>query len=179
MILNDRVQSRLIYCVILLSSLALLRCTSSKMKDEPQEPVKVETPAEAPKASADNDLPPELREAEKFDPATTLDEKQVQESDFYKVRKDVESKKGTLDQEWKAQDQLDSEVRKAKEDEERRKKEEQKKEEEEREKARQESVKSYNSNSKKRAHQERVARDNAAKLPTISHEEVMWNGLED
>ncbi len=177
MILDERIQSRLIYCIILVSSLALLRCTSSKVKDaEMKEPVKVE--ASEVKASEDSDLPPELRDADKFDPATTLDEKQVQDSDFYQVRKEVEGKKAHVDQEWKAQDQLEDSVRKTKEDEERKKKEDQKKEEESREKARLESVKNFNANAKKRAHDERVARDRVAKMPTITKEEMMWNGLE-
>lgn len=176
MILNDRIQSRLIYCIILVSSLALLRCTSSKVKEE--EPVKPNPPSEVSKAGED-DLPPELKDVDKFDPATTLDEKQIQDSDFYKVKKDVESKKEALDKEWKSQDQLDGDVKKAKEDEERRKKEEQKAEDEAREQKRQEMIKNYGSQSKKRAHEERIARDRAAKLPTISKEEVNWNGLED
>lgn len=179
MILNRRIQSRIIYCVILLSSLALLRCTSSKVKDsEVKEPVQAAAPAEVAKAPADGELPAELRDTEQFDPATTLDEKQVQDSDFYKVRKEVDSTKPHVDQEWKAQDQLEDSVRKAKEEEELRKKEELKKEEESREKARLESIKNHESNAKKRAHDERVAKDRVAKMPTISADELQWSGLE-
>ena len=176
--LNHRVQSRLIYAVVLLSSLALLRCTSSKVKDDAQEPVKVEAKPVA-SAAGEYELPPELRDTDKFDPATTLDAQQVQESDFYKIKKEVDDKRPHLDADWKAQDQLENDVRKAKDDATRRDKEQLKKEEEDREKARQESIKNFGANSKKRAREERIARDRAAKLPTISKEEVQWNGLED
>lgn len=175
---NSRMQSRVIYLIVLVSSLALLRCTSSKIKDEAKEPVKAEVKAES-AAAGDHDLPPELRDAGSFDPATTLDAQEVQETDFYKVRKEVDDKRAHLDAEWKAQDQLDNDVRKAKEEADRRDKEQMKKEEEEREKSRLEAVKNFGANSKKRAREERIARDRAAKLPTISKEEVMWNGLED
>lgn len=174
---NSRLQSRLIYVIVLASSLALLRCTSSKIKNEAKEPVKVDATVESTPGN-DHDLPPELRDTETFDPATTLDAQQVQESDFYKVRKEVDDKRAHLEAEWKAQDQLDNDVRKAKEEQLRLEKEQMKKDEEEREKSRLEAIKNFGANAKKRARDERIARDRAAKLPTISNEEVMWNGLE-
>lgn len=176
--IDSRIQSRLIYAVVLVSSLALLRCTSAKKEEAPKEPVKAEA-QQAPVSEADKDLPPELRNVESFDPATTLDEKQVQETDFYQVRKEVESNRAALDKEWQAQEQLDGSIRKAKQEAELRKKDDERKEKEAIEKARQEAIKNYNANANKRARQERIERDRAAKLPTISKEEVMWNGLED
>lgn len=171
MVMNERKRSRIIYVSVLMASLMSMRCATKKSSDEVKEPV-----AAAPSAAADENLPPELREAHKFDPAAELDAKGT---DFDEVRKNVQANASAIDAEWKAQEQLEDSVRKSKEDEELRKKEEQKKEEAEREQARLEATKNYKANAARRAREEREAREEVKKMPTISKEEVMWNGLED
>ncbi len=171
---NNR--DRLFYACIIFLAAFTMRCTTHSQKEETKtqaEVVKAED-----KAVGDTSLPPELRDAQTFDPAASLDQKSIEESDFYKVKKEAESAKTKVDAEWKAQDEQESALRKAKEEEEKRKKEELKKEDERKEESRKRAVNEYKKYAKERAQKERRAAEMVKKMPTISQEEVNWNGLE-
>jgi hypothetical protein len=170
-------RDRFLYSFVIFLAVFTMRCTTTSHQPEstkPTEPVKTETN----KVEGDQSLPPELRDAQSFDPASSLDQKAIEESDFYKAKKEAESAKIKVDEEWKAQDELDSNIRKSKEEQEKRKQEELKKEDERKEESRKRAVNEYSKYAKERAQKERKTAEMVKKMPTISEEEVNWNGLE-
>ena len=159
------------------ASYYLVACSSSG-KNQGQgmaEPVGAQTPA----TSGAGDLPPELRDASTFDPATTLDAETVKQSDFYQVRQKTEADRAAVDAAWKAQEVRDEALRKAREDEERKKRDEKLREEAINEQTRQESIHNYKKTAAQRLRDRQDAERAVKKMPTITHEDVMWNGLED
>jgi hypothetical protein len=175
-----RFETSLVALSLVSVSLAMSGCTSTKTKSA-EDPVAAS--AEAPKTEettgvVDASLPPELQDAHKFDPATTIDQETLKNSDFYQVKREVEVSKSALDAEWKAQDALEQSVIKAKEDEEKRKALEQAKEDEAKEEARLKATKDYEANQQKRMKEEQEAMRKVATMPTISEKDVNWNGLE-
>lgn len=178
---RERMNSRIFYGLLFTASMMSLRCTSNKQGTANPEPVQANHAATSePSAPAvDGDLPPELRDVQKFDPAASIDAEAVKNSDFYQVKKNAETNRPSLDADWKAQDELEKSVKKAKEDEEKRKKEDAKKEEQLREQSRVKSAKEYKDASAQRARYIREANEKVKKMPTISKREIMWNGLED
>lgn len=171
-------QSRLLYSVIIFASLASMRCTSTKQSEPVKDPVQATDPATA-VTGTDQDLPPELRNADNYDPAASIDAESIKSSDFYQVKKSVESNRASLDSEWKAQDEQEEAVRKAKEAEKAQKEAVEQEEQKAAEEARLQAIKEYKSSAKKRAKYIHEANEKVKKMPTISREEVLWNGLED
>ncbi|MCX6119566.1 MAG: hypothetical protein NT027_18675 [Proteobacteria bacterium] len=165
--------------VIVVSCLSM-RCTSQGKQTPATEPVATEKSTATPGASesVDMSLPPELRDVATFDPAATLDKDLVEESDFYKVKKEAEVTKSKLDVEWKAQDEQEQAIRKQKDDEEKMRQEELKKEEERKEESRKRSIEEYKKYTEDRRRNEKRAAALVKKMPTISKEDIEWNGLE-
>jgi len=173
--LNSRQSSRLIYASLLTFSLISLRCTTKPSTEAPKEAV-----APAQQASADtSSLPPELRNVDSFDPAATIDPEVVKNSDFHQVKQTTEANRQAVDSEWKAQDALEESIRKAKEEEKKKQQEQEEKEKRELEEQRKEANRRYKSNAVREARYMKEAEERAKKLPTISKEEMLWNGLED
>ena len=129
--------------------------------------------------SGKDDLPPELRDANKFDPAATLDADAVKNSDFYEVQQKAEADRAALDAAWKEQDAKDEAMRKAQDDEERKRLDEQRKADAAKEQTRNESRSAYQKSMARRERDRRDAERAVGKMPTISHKDVMWNGLEE
>lgn len=173
-----KTRSSILSCLVI-STLAFYSCTSTKKdaKAVSTEPVAAGS-ASTPSASQE-DLPPELRDAQSFDPAASLDQKTVQESDFYQIKKSVEENKAALDAAWREQDRLENNVRAAQAEVEKQKALNAKKEEEEREKQRLKDVEEFEKNKAKRAKEEKAADEEIQKLPSISKDEIMWQGIED
>jgi hypothetical protein len=173
----ELVKSRLIYSAIIAGSLLTMRCASKSQPEKSPEPVaaKVATSTDSP----DGDLPVELRNAENYDPASSIDKATIETSDFNEVKKEVELNRGNIDKEWKAQNDLEESVKKAKEAEKLKKEEEEKKESKAREEARLKAIKEYNVNKPKEKKYIKEANARVKKMPTITKEEVLWNGLED
>jgi hypothetical protein len=154
-------------------------CTSNKTSSTtPTDPVNAGSNTSSQDANA-GDLPPELSDAQRFDPASTLDPKVVQESDFYQIKQSVEQNKAALDATWKEQDRLENSVKTSATQEEDKKAALLKAEEEERERQRQKQVEAFEKSKDQRAKDEKKAKEAAEKLPGISNEEVNWKGLED
>jgi multimeric flavodoxin WrbA len=130
-------------------------------------------------SQSNEDLPVELRDAQKFDPASTLDPKVVQESDFYQIKQSIEQNKAALDAEWKEQERMENSVKSAKSAEDQRKMETAKAEDEERERQRQKDIETYEKSKDQRTKDEQKTIDDAEKLPSIKNNEVNWKGLED
>lgn len=172
---RSKLKSRAIYSSILLASLIAMGCSTNNQRQDSKDPVAADKAAGADASG----LPPELRNVDGYDPATSIDSESVKNSDFYQVKKAVESNRVNLDNEWKAQDAQEEAVKKAKEDEKQRQLDQQKKEEAERAAQREEANKAYNKNAAKQARYTKEANERVKKLPTISKEEVLWNGLED
>ena len=108
-----------------------------------------------------------------------MDQKTIQESDFYQIKQSVEQNKNALDEGWKEQDRVEALIKatdKAAED---KKSAAAKAEEDERERQRLEAIKDFDKNKDKRAKEEEKANDDVKKLPTINRNEENWKGLED
>lgn len=161
---------------LMASALIYTGCTTTKKSPTGSKDV-VAGSADA--TLSNEDIPVELKDAQSFDPATTLEQSVVQESDFYQIKKSVEENKQTLEAAWKEQERLEASVRAANAEEEKKKAIAAKQEEEERERQRQIAIAEFEKNKEKQAKEEKAALDEVKKLPTISNEEVMWNGLED
>lgn len=164
---------------LLISSFAFYSCTSTK-KDGANgsaDPVSAETKSS--ENGTYDELPDELKDAHTFDPAKTLDQKTVEESDFYQIKKSVEENKANLDAAWREQDRLETSVKASKVEEERQKALKAQREEEEREKQRQKEIEAFEKGKEKRAKEAKEAEEEINKLPTISKDEIMWQGIED
>jgi type IV secretory pathway VirB10-like protein len=175
------IRSRVIIGLVILSGGFLARCTTSEKKTEesvktPESVQKSEssTPAHA----VDPNLPPELQDVEHFDPATTIDQKTVEQSEFYKAKKDAEASKAQVDAVWKIQDDQESLMRKKKEDEDRKRQEELKKEDLRKQESQRRAVDDHKRFAKERRLNEKRARSMVKKMPTISRDEMEWKGLE-
>jgi len=130
--------------------------------------------------SADQqDIPLELRNASRFDPAQTLDQKVVQASDFYQIKQAIEKNKQILEAAWKEQEAIEARVKAALSEESQRKAALAKQEEEERERRRQIAAEEYEKSKDIRAKYEDEAQQRVKKMPTISRSDELWNGLED
>jgi hypothetical protein len=162
----------------LVCSLGLISCVTTKTQEttDPVKPAVEKAAVEDPRLL---ELPEELRDAHKYDPAATLDTATVQESDFFQIRKSVDENKAALDSAWREQEQLENRVKSAKTIEEQRRAAEAKRQEEELERKRQQEVAEFEKNKSKRAKEAQDAEDAMKKLPTISKDEIMWQGLED
>jgi hypothetical protein len=173
-----KTRSSILSCLVI-SSLVFYSCTSTKKdgKASSDEPVAAGVPSS--QGAGQEDLPSELRDVQTFDPAASLDQKTVLESDFYQIKKSVEENKAALDAAWHEQDRLESNVRAAKAEVEKQKALNAKKEEEEREKKRLKDIEEFEKNKAKRAKEEKAAEEEIKKLPSISKDEVMWEGIED
>lgn len=125
------------------------------------------------------DIPAELRDAHKFDPASTLDQKTVQESDFYKIKQSIESNRAVLEAAWKEQERIEASVRSSLTAENQHKAAVAKQEEEDRERKRQLAIEEFETNKDRRAKDVSDADEEMKKLPTIKKSEVLWKGLED
>ena len=125
------------------------------------------------------DIPAELRDAHKFDPASTLDQKTVQESDFYKIKQSIESNRAVLEAAWKEQERIEASVRSSLTAENQHKAALAKQEEEDRERKRQLAIEDFENNKDRRAKDASDADEEVKKLPTIKKSEVLWKGLED
>jgi hypothetical protein len=128
---------------------------------------------------SNEDLPVELKDAQRFDPATTLDPKIIQESDFYQVKQSIEQNRAALDAGWREQERMENSVKSATSAEAQRKATQEKVEEEERERQRQKQIEAYERSKDQRSKDDQKASEDAEKLPTIKNNEVNWKGLED
>ncbi len=171
-------RSSILSCLII-STLAFYSCTATKKDGAKASSDPVTAGASNSQTGSQEDLPAELKDAQSFDPADSLDQKTVQESDFYQIKKSVEENKAALDAAWREQDRLESQVRAAKADVEKQKALTTKQEEEAREKQRLKDVEEFEKNKTKRLKEEKAAEEEIQRLPTISKDEVMWEGLED
>lgn len=125
------------------------------------------------------DVPEELRNAHRFDPALTLDPKVVQESDFYQIKQSIERNRAALEAAWKEQEAVEARVKAALSAEKQRKAELAKKEEEERDLKRRQAAEEFEKTKDIRAKYEVEAEKRVKKMPTISRDDELWNGLED
>lgn len=176
--LRFRIHASLL-CGLMASVLASTACTTPKTANSSMSQ-DVVAPAAPPKgAYVDQDIPEELKNADQFDPATTLDRSIVEQSDFYQIKKSVEDNKKALDAAWKEQERIEASINAQKAEEQRQKALAAKAEEEERERQRQIAIKEFEKNKQKRAKEELEAIEEVKKLPTISRDEVKWQGLED
>ncbi len=128
---------------------------------------------------ANEDIPEELKSSLTFDPAHTLDPKVVQESDFYQIKQEIERNRAALEAAWKEQEAAEARVKEALAAEKTRKAELAKQEEEERERQRLKDAELYEKQSQMRAKYEADAEKRVKKMPTITRDEELWNGLED
>ncbi len=171
----------LLSCLIA-SSLTFYSCTSTKKTGATgaNDPVASDaSDASAAAKGSGEDLPEELKDALNYDPATSLDTKTVEESDFYQIKKSVEENKANLDAAWREQERMESSVKAAKQESEKQKALKAKQEEEERDKQRLKEIEEFEKNTERRAKEAKAAEDEISKLPTISKDEVMWQGIED
>jgi hypothetical protein len=159
-----------------LVAITLAACTTTNPSANPSGGT---DPVSGDATTSTDELPAELKDAQKFDPAATLDPKVVQESDFYQIRQSIEQNKAALDAGWKEQERIEASVKSTAAQEEARKAALAKAEEEERERQRQKQIEAYESTKDQRAKDEIKAQEAAKKLPGISNEEVNWKGLED
>jgi multimeric flavodoxin WrbA len=168
----------LLSCLIA-SSLTFYSCTSTKKTGATGANDPVATDASAAAKGSGEDLPEELKDALNYDPATSLDAKTVEESDFYQIKKSVEENKANLDAAWREQERMESSVKAAKQESEKQKALKAKQEEEERDKQRLKEIEEFEKNTERRAKEAKAAEDEISKLPTISKDEIMWQGIED
>lgn len=166
-----------ILIALMTSSLATVACTTGK-KPLPRNDVVTASGSQV-DAASNEEIPAELRDAHAFDPATTLDQATIKESDFYQIKKSIEENQPALDAAWKEQERLESSLKAANAEVEKKKALSAKAEEEERERQRQIAITDFEKNKEKRAKEEQQADEEIKKLPTISKDEVMWQGLED
>lgn len=125
------------------------------------------------------DVPEELRNAHRFDPAVTLDPKVVQESDFHQIKQAIEQNRAVLEAAWKEQEAIEARVKAALTAEKQRKADLARQEEEERDKKRQEAAAEYERTKDLREKYENEANERVKKLPTIRRSDELWQGLED
>lgn len=173
--LSERHRFRIFYSLILVTSITTMRCSAHKPGAAPSEPVTEQKAA----STVDSNLPPELQNVDEFDPAATIDAEAVKGSDFYEVKKTVENNKSALENEWKSQDEQEEAVKKAKEAERLKREQEQAAEEKAREQARLNAVKDHKTSEALRKKYMREANARVKKMPTITKQELLWNGLED
>jgi len=128
---------------------------------------------------ANEDIPEELKSSLTFDPVHTLDPKVVQESDFYQIKQEIERNRAALEAAWKEQEAAEARVKEAMAAEKTRKAELAKQEEEERERQRLKDAELYEKQREMRAKYEADADKRVKKMPTITRDEELWNGLED
>ena len=185
--IQEKTRSRILFSTVLLASLITMRCAAGKPQPASVEPV-VAAAAVAPTVAPvkptepgviDTTLPPELQNAQNFDPASTIDPNAVKNSDFFQVKKEAETNRTNLEKDWKMQDDQEESVKKAKEAEKLKQDQDQKKDDEAREESRMKSVKEHKSSAAQRARFMREANDRVKKMPTITKQEIQWNGLED
>jgi hypothetical protein len=154
-------------------------CTSlQSSKKTNGDVVQAGTPAEV-NPLANEDIPEELKSSLTFDPAHTLDPKVVQESDFYQIKQEIERNREALESAWKEQEAIEARVKEAAANEKNRKAELAKQEEEERERQRLKDAELYEKQREMRAKYEADADKRVKKMPTITRDEELWNGLED
>jgi hypothetical protein len=125
------------------------------------------------------DVPEELRNAHRFDPAATLDPKVVHESDFYQIKQAIERNRAVLEAAWKEQEAIEARVKAALNEEKQRKASLAKQEEEELARKRQESAAEYERTKDLQEKYENEANERVKKLPTIRRSDEVWRGLED
>ncbi len=157
-------------------------CTTTKMNDGNSgvgDPASSAPNESGSSPNTSEELPPELRDAQRFDPVTTMDQKTIQESDFYQIKQSVEQNKNALDEGWKEQDRVEALIKATDKAAEEKKSAAAKAEEDERERQRLEAIKDFDKNKDKRAKEEEKANDDVKKLPTINRNEENWKGLED
>ena len=128
---------------------------------------------------ANEDIPEELKSSLTFDPVHTLDPKVVQESDFYQIKQEIERNRAALEAAWKEQEAAEARVKEALAAEKTRKAELAKQEEDERERQRLKDAETYEKKREMRAKYEADADKRVKKMPTITRDEELWNGLED
>lgn len=86
-------------------------CTTTKMNDGNSgvgDPASSAPNESGSSPNTSEELPPELLDAQRFDPVTTMDQKTIQESDFYQIKQSVEQNKNALDEGWKEQDRVEA-----------------------------------------------------------------------
>lgn len=165
--------------VAALLALSFSSCTSLQSSKKPEtEVVQAETKPEA-NPLANEDIPEELKSSLTFDPVHTLDPKVVQESDFYQIKQEIERNRAALEAAWKEQEAAEARVKEAMAAEKTRKAELAKQEEEERERQRLKDAELYEKQREMRAKYEADADKRVKKMPTITRDEELWNGLED
>jgi hypothetical protein len=159
----------------------LTSCTSTKSgsQEAPSGDVVSASALNTPQGQTNEDLPLELKDAQRFDPAVTLDPKVIQESDFYQIKQSIEQNRAALDAGWREQERMENSVKDANSAEAQRKAAAAKAEEEERKRQRQKQIEAYEKSKDQRAKDEQKASENAEKLPSIKNNEVNWKGLED
>ena len=128
--------------------------------------------------AADADLPPDLQNYGKFDPAATLDPKSIQESDFYQINKSTLDDKANLDAAWAEQDRLESSVKNHKKETDDATLKKAKDESDAIERDRQLKVENAKKNKNTEDDEERKAAEEVKKLPTISDDELNWKALD-
>jgi hypothetical protein len=172
---------RAIAATTLIVPLALISCTSTKSGSQgaPTGDIVTASDTNTSQGNTNEDLPVELKDAQRFDPALTLDPKVVQESDFYQIKQSIEQNRAALDAGWREQERMENSVKAANSAEDQRKSAAAKAEEEERERLRQKQIEAYERSKDQRAKDEQKASENAEKLPSIKNNEVNWKGLED
>lgn len=152
-------------------------CTSLKSPQQPSDVVDAaQTESTEPSMQ---DVPAELRNAHRFDPAVTLDPKVVQESDFHQIKQAIEQNRAVLEAAWKEQEAIEARVKAALTAEKQRKADLARQEEEERDKKRQEAAAEYERTKDLREKYENEANERVKKLPTIRRSDELWRGLED
>ncbi len=129
-------------------------------------------------ANQDSDLPPELQNAATFNPATTLDQKSVQESDFYQINKSTLDEKEKRDAAWIEQERLEGSVLAHKKSEEDALQRKIKEENDAFEKDRQLKNEKILKNKNTENDEEQKAADEVKKMPTISDDELNWKALD-
>ena len=131
-----------------------------------------------PAVTVDPDLPADLQNYGKFDPAATLDPKAIQESDFYQINKSTLDDKAKLDAAWAEQDRLESSVKNHKKETDDAQQKKAQEESDAIERDRQLKVENTKKNKSTEDDEQKKAAEEVKKMPTISEDELNWKALD-
>jgi hypothetical protein len=170
-----------VWSSVLFVPLTILSCTTSKSGSNQTASVSevIAPNADIAADQLSDDLPPELKDASRFDPAVTLDPKAVQESDFYQIKQSIDQNRDALEAGWREQERMENSVKAASSAEEQRNAAAAKADQEERERRRLKQIEAFEKSKAQREKDEQKANKAAEKLPSIKSDEVNWKGLED
>lgn len=129
-------------------------------------------------ALSDGKLPPELSQDQEIDATQFLDANAVKESDFLQVEQELKKTQKERDAGIAEQVRMEREIEQIKAAEKKAEADRMQAEELEREMQRQEARRNSKANAKKQKAWDAEAEKAAKDLPTITHDEMNWNGLE-